>query len=63
VYVFLVLPVTVCAAACAAVQIVMGRSIPEQQLQHLGSLFSTLTAGLVAWPYIDLPFTGWHKCV
>jgi hypothetical protein len=57
--VFLVLPVTV----RAAVQIVMGRSIPEQQLQHLGNLFSTLTAGLVAWPYIDLPFTGWHKWV
>jgi hypothetical protein len=45
----------------AALQIVMGRSIPEQQLQHLGSLFSSLTAGLVAWPYIDLPFTSWHK--
>ncbi|WIA16755.1 hypothetical protein OEZ85_013407 [Tetradesmus obliquus] len=44
-------------------QIVMGRSIPEQQLQHLGGLFSSLTAGLVAWPYIDIPFTPWHKAL
>jgi hypothetical protein len=48
-------------SAFCLVQIVMGRSIPEQQLHHLGSLFSSLTAGLVAWPYIDLPFTSWHK--
>lgn len=52
-----------CPTACglSLLQIVMGRSIPEQQLQHLGGLFSSLTAGLVAWPYIDVPFTPWHK--
>lgn len=39
----------------------MGRTIPQDELAHLGSLFNSLTAGLVAWPYLDIPCTPFHK--
>lgn len=45
----------------APLQVVMGEEVPQPVLERLSSKFATLTMGLVAWPYLDLPFTPWRK--
>ncbi len=42
-------------------QVVMGEEVPQPVLERLSSQFAILTMGLVAWPYLDLPFTPWRK--
>jgi hypothetical protein len=44
-------------------QVVMGEEVPGPMLERLSSLYADLTMGLVAWPYLDLPFTPWRKYV
>lgn len=39
----------------------MGREVEQPVLERLNEEFNALTIGLVAWPYMDLPFTPWRK--
>jgi hypothetical protein len=43
-------------------QVALGHGIAQNELMHLSDLFSSLTKGLIAWPYLDIPFTNWHRC-
>jgi len=47
---------------CYDTQIVMGKEVPKPELERLSKQFAGLTTGLVAWPYLDLPFTPWRRC-
>jgi hypothetical protein len=42
-------------------QVVMGYELPRDELQRLSDLFSVLGVGLLAWPYLDLPFTPFRR--
>jgi hypothetical protein len=42
-------------------QVVMGEEVPQPVLERLSNQFATLTIGLVAWPYLDIPFSPWRK--
>lgn len=42
-------------------QVVMGKEVPQPLLERLSAQFAELTMGLVAWPYLDLPFSPWRK--
>eukprot|EP00775_Hariotina_reticulata_P007859 gene7859-8055_t len=44
-------------------QVVLGHRIAQDELVHLSNLFSSLTKGLIAWPYLDIPFTNWHRAL
>jgi hypothetical protein len=52
-----------CCVCGTHVQVVMGEEVPGPLLERLSSLYADLTIGLVAWPYLDLPFTPWRRCV
>lgn len=41
----------------------MGKEVPQPELERLSKQFADLTTGLIAWPYLDLPFTPWRRCV
>lgn len=42
-------------------QVAMGQAIPDAELHRLSDLFNAVTRGLVAWPFLDIPFTPWNK--
>jgi hypothetical protein len=44
-------------------QVVMGRDYPEATISRLSGLYTTWAGGLLAWPFIDLPFTPFGKAV
>jgi hypothetical protein len=44
-------------------QVVMGRDYPEATIANLSGLYTTWAGGLLAWPFIDLPWTPFGKAV
>jgi hypothetical protein len=41
----------------------MGRDYPEATISQLSELYTTWAGGLLAWPFIDLPWTPFGKAV
>lgn len=41
----------------------LGRDYPEATVDHLGELYTRWAKGLLAWPFIDLPFTPYGQAV
>lgn len=48
-------------AAVACMQVVMGHEVEPDEVQHLSKLFNCLSGGVLAWPYLDIPFTPFNK--
>jgi hypothetical protein len=44
-------------------QVVMGCDYPEATISNLSGLYTTWAGGLLAWPFIDLPWTPFGKAV
>uniref|UniRef100_A0A383WDQ0 Cytochrome P450 n=1 Tax=Tetradesmus obliquus TaxID=3088 RepID=A0A383WDQ0_TETOB len=45
------------------VAVVLGRDYPEATISRLSGLYTTWAGGLLAWPFIDLPWTPFGKAV
>lgn len=45
------------------VQIVLGRDVDEKEVDELSQLFKVWTAGLFAWPFLDIPFSPFNKAM
>lgn len=43
------------------IAVVLGRDYPQAKLERLSSLFTAWTGGMLAWPFIDLPFTPFGR--
>eukprot|EP00879_Flechtneria_rotunda_P003830 GHRR01004070.1.p1 GENE.GHRR01004070.1~~GHRR01004070.1.p1 ORF type:complete len:300 (+),score=122.02 GHRR01004070.1:648-1547(+) len=43
------------------IAVVLGRDYPQETVDYLGSLYRTWAKGLLDWPYLDLPFTGYGR--
>eukprot|EP00879_Flechtneria_rotunda_P010658 GHRR01011138.1.p1 GENE.GHRR01011138.1~~GHRR01011138.1.p1 ORF type:complete len:189 (+),score=52.30 GHRR01011138.1:1164-1730(+) len=53
-------PVSDCSSL-TCIQVVLGRDYPQETVDYLGSLYRTWAKGLLDWPYLDLPFTGYGR--
>jgi hypothetical protein len=42
-------------------QLVLGRDVADDYVSRLSKLYRTWTAGLFAWPWINLPGTPFNK--
>jgi hypothetical protein len=42
-------------------QLVLGRDVPDDYVSCMSNLYRTWTAGLFAWPWINLPGTAFAK--
>jgi hypothetical protein len=44
-------------------QVVLGRDYDETELMRLSQLYKVWSGGLLAWPYINLPFTPYWNAM
>ena len=51
------------AAGIDLSQIVLGRDVDEKEVDEMSQLFKVWTAGLFAWPFLDIPFSPFSKAM